>query len=259
MCFLGMEMRFLEIPWIPTADVSMIVVDGRIPRQIEKNIRKMNIEILKMPFCSDVYDAIACHPDIFLHPIDSRNIVVAPNVYREFETKLKALGFHVIKGDTTLTKNYPHNIAYNIARLGNYAIHNFNYTDKQVRRLLEKKGTTFIHVKQGYAKCSVCIVNDHAMITSDKGIARAAEKHDIDVLSISAGHIDLPGLNEGLIGGASGLLGKNKLAFLGSLFHHPDYKRIMEFLRKHQVTPIFLAEQKIKDFGSILPILQLSA
>ena len=46
-------------------------------------------------------------------------------------------------------------------------------------------GYEIINVKQGYAKCSICVVSDNAIITADKGIAKAAIQNRIDVLEIT--------------------------------------------------------------------------
>lgn len=192
-----------------------------------------------------------------LHPVTSQDIVVAPNVYEQLKGPLKALGCNVIKGSTVLKRNYPDNIAYNIARVSNFAIHNLNYTDRRTLELLEKKEVKFIHVKQGYSKCAVCIVNDHAIITSDRGIAKAVEKHGIEVLTIAPGYIDLPGLDYGFIGGVSGLIGKNKLGFSGYLEHHYDYAEILRFLKRHDAVQTFLSKDKPIDIGSIIPLLEM--
>ena len=77
-------------------------------------------------------------------------------------------------------------------------------------------------------------------------------KYGIDVLLISPGYIDLPGLDYGFIGGASGLIGKNKLFFTGRLNAHPDYNRIVDFLQKNKSKPIFSNREQPIDLGSIL-------
>ena len=36
--------------------------------------------------------------------------------------------------------------------------------------------------KQGYSKCSICVVNENAIITEDNGIARLLKNSQIDVI-----------------------------------------------------------------------------
>lgn len=252
-----MKNKFIDTPFLPKAGVAAVIIDGRTSATITNNLYDMGIHIIKTPLCSDLYDGIQGHPDILLHPVTSQNIVVAPNVYEKMKIPLEDLGCNVIKGSTILKRNYPDNIAYNIARVSNFAIHNLNYTDRRTLELLEKREIQWIHVKQGYSKCATCIVNDHAIITSDRGIAKAVEKHGIEALIISPGYIDLPGVDYGFIGGISGLMGKNKLAFSGYLQHHCDYAKILRFLKRHNVVPIFLSQDKPVDIGSIVPLLEM--
>ncbi|QEK12507.1 hypothetical protein FQB35_09310 [Crassaminicella thermophila] len=253
-----MKYKFLDIPFLPKEDVLAVIIDGRTPQILTNKLKNMSIHIVKTPFCKELYDAISYHPDILLHPVDGKDFVVAPNVYEILKEPLKKLGLNVIKGETFLLRNYPENIAYNIARVSNFAIHNLKYTDKVTLKLLEKSGVEFIHVKQGYSKCSICVVSEKAIITSDRGIAKKVEKYGIETLLISPGYIDLPGLSYGFIGGISGFIGKNKLAFSGHLRNHPDYERILDFLSNQQVEPVFLDDKKPIDIGSIIPFLEMA-
>jgi hypothetical protein len=102
-----------------------------------------------------VYEAISYHPDILLCHAGGNSIVYAPGTDAGFVGELSGLGFKLLEGRTTLKDRYPENIAYNAARVGKYVIHNFKYTDPLLKELFEKEGLDFIHVNQGYAKCSI--------------------------------------------------------------------------------------------------------
>ena len=136
--------------------------------------------------------------------------------------------------------------------IGNLFIHSVNYTDTNLLSLLKNK--KLINVKQGYTKCSTCIVNNHAIITSDISIAKALSLEKIDVLLIPPGDILLPGLNYGFIGGATGLIEDNVLAFYGHLDYYLYGKEVLKFLNKHKVEPVFLRNGKLIDRGSIFRI-----
>lgn len=252
-----MNVKFIEIPFIPKGKVTTMIADKRISPKMEHNLRGLGIDIIKTPFCKELYPAISHHPDILLHPINLDTIIIAPNVYDQLMPELTSRGFRIIKGSTVLTRNYPGNIAYNIGRIGKYVLHNFKYTDKRALTLLDEQGLDFINVKQGYSKCSICIINSNAVITSDKGIEKELNKKGIEVLLIAEGYIDLPGLSYGFIGGASGLIDKDKIIFSGQLCHHPDYKKILDFLAYCKITPIFLDNCNPVDLGSFIPILQM--
>lgn len=119
---------------------------------------------------------------------------------------------------------------------------------------LEKQGVKMIHVKQGYAKCSVCIVDENAIITSDRGIAKVAKNTGFEVMVIEPGFIQLRGLNYGFIGGATGLLDKDALGFAGDLTAHKNGLIIKDFLWTKGKTCIGLGELSLSDVGSIIPL-----
>ena len=58
----------------------------------------------------------------------------------------------------------------------------------------------------------------------------------------------------GFIGGASGLLEKNLLAFNGDIKMHHDSEIIIDFCKNVHVDTICLNSGKLKDIGSILRI-----
>ncbi len=242
-----------QSPFIPKGKADILIVDGRA-KDIIKNLKNLNIQVISTIKCENLYDAISYHPDIVLHPLNHNTLIVAPNVYYYYKKILKSTGINVLQGEKRLEKQYPHNIAYNVARISKYAIHNFKYTDEKLKFYLQKEGLTFINVKQGYSKCSTAVINDEAAITSDVSIYKALKKTNVDMLLIQQGFIDLPGLNYGFIGGATGLLSPKEILFTGQYKDHPDKLKINNFLKKHGLAPKFISNKKIIDLGSIIPL-----
>lgn len=240
-------------PFIPKGKANLLIVDGRA-KDIIENLKALNIEVIPTIKCEEVYEAISYHPDIVLHPVTHDTLIVAPNVYYYYKEIFKGTDIKVIEGEKKLGREYPHNIAYNLARVSEYVVHNFKYTDEKLKFYLEKQGLTFIDVKQGYSKCSTAIINNKAAITSDPSIYKALKNTNVDVLLIEQGFIDLPGLNYGFIGGATGLLSPKDLLFTGKYNSHPDKLKINSFIKKYELTPIFLRNEKIIDLGSIIPL-----
>ena len=115
-----------------------------------------------------------------------------------------------------------------------------------------------ISSRQGYSRCSVCVVNDNAIITADEGICRSAEARGVDVLKIRPGYIDLPGFDYGFIGGASFKISDTKLAFTGRLDRHPDAERIIEFVSLHNVDIVYITDKPAFDIGGVIPITEAS-
>ena len=76
--------------------------------------------------------------------------------------------------------------------------------------------------------------------------------NNIDALLVDKGHIDICGWDYGFIGGASGMIANNKLAFCGDLSMHPDYEKIVNFSLFHDAECISLSNRRLMDFGSLI-------
>lgn len=249
-------MKFSKNSFILNDKLKLAIVDKRIPKNMEIKLNMMGVNIIKSTGCVNTYEAIKYHPDISICKLNNNNIVVAPNVYDYYKNVLNIYGFNVIRGDSIIKSKYPYNIHYNIVILKNFAIHNFKYTDKVILDYIEKNNIKKINVSQGYCKCSICIVDDNSLITSDEGIYKEVIKHGIDCLLIEKGHIDLFELNYGFIGGCSFLISNNKLAFFGNIKNHPDYDKILNFVKLKNKSLISLSDDKLLDLGSIINLLE---
>jgi len=228
-----------------------VIVDFRIQNEEKEYLISKGYNLLICPPSNLLYEAVQGHPDMLMH-ISDKNIVVHKSMNNEFMQKLISQNYKVYKSNSTLKMKYPYNICLNSLSIGNLFVHSINFTDTKLLYLSKNK--KLINVNQGYTKCSTCIVNDHAIITSDVSIAKALSIEKIDVLLIPPGDILLPGLNYGFIGGASGLIEENVLAFYGHLDHYLYGTEVLKFLNKHMVEPVFLRAGKLIDRGSIFRI-----
>ena len=68
-------------------------------------------------------------------------------------------------------------------------------------------------------------------------------------------NIDLFDLNYGFIGGCSGLISQDELAFFGDITHHPNFKEIKEFVEKRNKKIVCLSNSKLLDLGSLIPLI----
>lgn len=228
------------------------IIDYRTSDEERKNLINLNCKPLICPPSTLLYDAICGHPDILLHIISKDTIIVHKDIDKTFVEDLQSLNLNIVFSKNSLQCKYPYDIILNSLNLCNYFIHNLKYTDSNLLNYVKDK--KLINVKQGYTKCSTAIVKENAIITSDKTIAEAISKKDIDVLLLPPGDILLPGLNYGFIGGCCGLIDKDTLAFYGDLNHYAYGKEVMEFLEKHHVKPVSLRRGKLIDRGSIFII-----
>ena len=243
-------MKFVKEPNNPIA-TSAVLVAKNAPVEVVEGLKKLNITPLFGEMIQFDVEAVTFHIDTQIAHLGENKFVVSPHVYDHYSELLP--GATLLKGESFFTGTYPDDSAYNVACVGKHLIHNLKYTDSVILSEIKKEK---IHVAQGYAKCSLCIVDENAVITEDAGIARTLERHNIDVLKISAGDVVLYGLDYGFLGGASGKLSKNILAFAGDITTHRDYNKIRDFCLKRNVEPISLCDGKLTDIGSIIPVLE---
>lgn len=106
-------------------------------------------------------------------------------------------------------------------------------------------------MRQGYSKCSTCVVSQNAIITADTGIYKAAESNGIEVLCINNDGIHLRSGRIGFIGGVSGLIDKGTLAFNGDINRHSDSNIIKDFCKNKNVEIVCLKDGELEDIGTI--------
>ncbi|MBQ3880265.1 MAG: hypothetical protein II727_08145 [Oscillospiraceae bacterium] len=259
--------RFVERPNLPKNDVKLLIIGGKYKNRLHFSDESMML--MSAPDSSALEDAVSGHIDMQAVHLDRKNLLVSPNLYCKALTlydsnlqiekfkrcKAEGLYINVKIGDTENQQDYPKCAAYNVLLLGKYAFYNPACVDPRLETEIWIRYKP-VFVKQGYARCSCCIVNDHAVITADRGMLKALESCGIEVLAIEPGFIDLPGYEFGFIGGASFKLSSDKLAFTGSLDRHPDKDRILVFLQKHHVEPVYLSGEPIFDIGSAIPLIE---
>lgn len=239
-------------PFIPKSRASLAIISMDAPESVKEGLREHIGNIVETIPLKGVYKAISNHPDIAMLPVGCKKLVVAPSVYEYYRDKLEPFGITVIMGNSEPGFNYPWNIHYNAAILGNRVICSQNYLDKMAAAELVSNNLQILNVKQGYSKCSLAIIGEAQGITSDTGIAESLRKYGYNILLIEHGHISLPGLKYGFIGGSVGLLSERELMITGSLSHHPSWERIDEFLESYNIKTILLSGQQAVDIGTIL-------
>lgn len=241
-------------PFIPTYMADLAIVDRRIDEEIEKNLKKLGLRIIKTIKCNEVDESISYHPDIVIHPVNHNTLVIAPNVFDYYKEELKGTGIKLIKGEKYLGCKYPADIAYNVGRLSGIAIHNFKYTDEVLKLHLKKENIEFINVKQGYSKCSLAIVGEDSAITSDYPMYNKLTSLGYKILLVKPGNIILKGQNYGFIGGTNGSLYNGKSMISGTLNEHPNKNEIFNFFLDNRVELIFLSQKTLLDVGTIITL-----
>ncbi|MGN0108240.1 MAG: DUF6873 family GME fold protein [Hominilimicola sp.] len=233
--------------------MNIAIIDCRADDRTIYSLENVGMQVIPTIKIDSVYDAIATHADIQIHYLGNNRFICAPEVFEHYKSHLP-YGFELICGSKSLSGKYPHDIAYNAAVLKKFVICNAAYTATEILSEYKSmsKSKEILNVRQGYSKCSICIVNGRAIITSDQGIAAQASANGIDVLEIEPGHIKLRNLNYGFVGGATGLIRENVLAVNGDVNTHPDSNHIKKFCKKHGVELLELKDGILEDIGTII-------
>ncbi len=245
-------MIFLENPRLPHGNVTDIIVSPKYFELLHKGLDKYNITTVRGPICLSLPEPINHHPDCTFCHVGNELLATFENC--QLDDSFIKYGFSIISVTPPIQKKYPFDAVLNAMILPHIYIHNKNITVPELTETLRLRNYRHLQVKQGYAACSIAAVDDTSIITSDKGIAKAAEIAGLDVLLISSGHILLEGYEHGFIGGTCGKLSPNILAFTGRLDHHPDFCQIIEFLSQRKIEPIFLTSKEAFDCGGLIPI-----
>lgn len=252
-------MRFVETPNLPVC-ASTVIIGEKYCNILQNGVGKLGINILSMPDNPYVDDRLSGHADLSGLHLGGDRLLLAPYLKgSSFSRQLEDRGFDIRFADIEQSALYPNDAQMNVCILGDKVIYNpKTVPDTIVKCLTTGDRAVQISSRQGYSRCSVCVVNDNAIITADEGICRSAEAHGVDVLKIRPGYIDLPGFDYGFIGGASFKLSYTKLAFTGGLDKHPDAERIIEFASLHNIDIVYITDKPAFDIGGAIPITEAS-
>lgn len=249
-------MKAVEKPNLP--EMAETVLIGEIYTELlEKPLEKLGINAVPVPGNGFVDPRLSGHGDLSVLHMGGKILWLAPHLRRSrFAERLNSMGFALDYPDILQSAAYPGDAQLNVCICGKYAICNKSIVPTEIVSNLTDSGFEILDCRQGYAKCSVCVVTEGAIITADRGVEAAARKAGLDVLLIEPGYIALDGFDCGFIGGSSFRISRSKLAFTGSLDVHPSKKDILHFLKAHEVEAVYLTKRPIFDIGSGIPIIE---
>lgn len=244
--------KYIEIPNLPTRPVKKVLVDYRISQKSVNKLEQEGIEVLFTTRHDKLYEAVLGHPDMQIYHVCNNTFVCEPGLY-DYYKKLFPDAL-IIPGDSYLNAKYPDDIAYNAARVDNFIFHKLLNIDKKISIYAAKHNLKLINVNQGYSKCSICVVSNNAIITSDFMISKAAKEVGIDALYVDSNDVKLSGVSNGFIGGIFGKISENKLVVNGDIKRLKYGNKIIEFCYKYNVNILNLNEEIPYDIGSIIPV-----
>lgn len=240
--------EFILLPNLPTEKIKTVVI-GRHSEIIEK-LNLLGIETIVLDENPDIDFSVRNHADMAVVHIGKNNVILDKRQVSAAK-KLTSLGFNVKFTDEKITGEYPFDVRLNFAIIGDKLLCGKKSEQSELFELPFEK----ITVNQGYCRCSVCILNEKAIITDDESIFKKC-RDIFDVLLIEKGDILLEDKPYGFIGGASVKADMNTVMFFGSLEYHRDKDKIKAFLKKHGMTYIELFDGLLTDIGSVTAVLQ---
>jgi len=242
----------MKNPFVPKKMVDIAIISKDASSDVFKAIESMGISAIPTIESTRLQAPVANHPDMVLSPLPDGSVVADPSVWEYYSNELVEHGIQVIKGSSQVEKKYPKDVPYNVAYLKNALIHRLDATDGIILDFAEKFKLKKFNIRQGYSKCSLAIVGENSGITSDEGIFKMLTGVGYDILLIKPGHIKLPGMEYGFIGGATGLVSPDKMVVTGSLELHPNKGRIEDFLAQKGISLVYLSEEPAMDVGTII-------
>ena len=247
-------MKAVEKPNLPEM-AETVLIGEKYFELLEKPLKKLGINALSIPGNGFVNPRLSGHGDLSVLHTGGNVLWLAPHLRGScFAERLNSMGFALDYPNILQSAAYPGDAQLNVCICGKYAICNRSIVPEDIVNQLTDIGFEIIDCRQGYAKCSVCVVDEGAIITADRGVEAAAREAGLDVLLIEPGYITLDGFSFGFIGGSSFKISRSKLAFTGTLDLHPSKKDILHFLKAHEMEAVYLTDRSIFDIGSGIPI-----
>lgn len=235
---------------LPVAAVCCCAVAEGEP-DIVHALEKRGVTVLPVPAHELLPTPVQRHADLQMYLLRDGHVLVLPGTPVLIH-ELERMGFTAEVCAALPGNHYPQDVPLCCFALGGRLYGRTASMADELKAYYPKRA----EVRQGYARCSTCIVNADSLITADRNIAAAATKNGQNVLLIRPGHILLPGYAYGFIGGCCGLIAPDTLAVTGDVDMHPDGAAIRAFCARKGVRVDCLVPGPLRDIGGILPLQQ---
>lgn len=250
--------KFVKKPLLPT-DCSDLVISGRYFDCFENKLKELGIRAFLLSDNRQLPKETAYHTDLSVFHAGGNLLYISP-YYNDspFSERLYVAGFEIRYFEKSLSEKYPEDAGGNVCYFGKCAVLNTRTADPGIKKHLDSCGAVQIDVKQGYTKCNICVVDEQSLITNDRIIYEKAKRAGMDVLLSDPTYIRLEGFPHGFIGGSAFKSAWDKLCFTGVLDCFPEIekKRILDFLDRKGIEPVFLSELPLFDIGGAVPLLE---
>ena len=235
-----------------------LIIDERM-REVEKEtLEKLGYKLVTVKKNNSVYEEISSHVDIFASKIGEK-VIIEKSQLENIKSQLPKECKLIKEGADFVGGRYPDDIKYNICIIGKIALHNFKYTDSKIKQELAKNKFDLINVKQGYTNCSIAIIDENTIITSDSGLNKSLSNKNVDILlldytpDIKLYKNNTYSTKNGFIGGAISRVGDDIIVF-GDLNIIDKDQMIRNFIQKRNLKIIDFKGLDVIDYGGMLEI-----
>lgn len=232
-----------------------VLIDEKINKKYERYFKNIRKKVIKIPKDYNLYEEISSHTDI--HVLKIKEYVIADKRTYSFLQKYNIP--NLVCGKSELIREYPGDIKYNVALVGNLALHSFDSTDDVILEYLDRFKYTKINVNQGYTKCSIFVLDSKNVITANKEIAEELIKNDINVLLLEeSDEENIRLLRNGVISSMHGFIGgcmariDNKCILFGDASKLICGKKIKDFVEQNNYQFIDFRGEEVIDYGGIV-------
>ena len=242
-------MHFLSKPNLPQNKIKHIIIGEHQP--VIDMLNKLGTEVFILDNNRNIQTPVQAHADMTVLHLGGNKFLSYD--YKTAE-KLNQMGANCRSPKKEQCRNYPQDIAVNALIIGNFIICNTKYCADEIVEHAKFHCMKLINTSQGYARCSVAVIDESSVITADKDIAAKMSGEGFDVLQIRPGYISLPGYDYGFIGGCCGKIDKDKILFCGDINTHPDAEQIIEFIKARKIEIITIGHGRLFDFGGFISV-----
>lgn len=229
--------------------MSTFVMSGLYPKFCNA-VRNLGNEVIETDSVEIFHVPERTHADMQLLPIKDKIFILNECKVSASKLPQNRLVFCERKSE----REYPKNILLNCLLLNNNLYGKLDFIDKKVISYCRENDIKLVNVNQGYTRCSTLVINEKAVITSDKSIEKVLKNNGVEVLLISPGNIRLEGFDYGFIGGCGAKI-NNKILFFGNVENHPDYRQIKEFCNLYNSNiEILCKDLPLTDIGGIVEL-----
>ena len=232
-------------------DKKTVLVDERISEDCFKALSDRGFLPVRLPKIPTLPSPIASHTDIIAFKL-LETVFFSKAYFDMFFDMLSPLfGKNIRLSDCSQGVNYPLDAIFNGLLIGDRLFCKADTFSSEIIGAAREKNIKIVPVKQGYPACTALKISENAVITADRGMAKALTSEGISVLLIESGGISLPPYEYGFIGGAGAADGEC-VYFFGDVSLHPDSKRIIDFIESQGRMAVSLSSEPLVDLGGMI-------